>query len=72
MQPAVKIAEFLRAMSSDQARAAGADELEAGGMPLYETGKLQAFSPTFGALAPLGQEDAAAWVGYWKKQGFLE
>ena len=61
-------------MASGQTRtlAAKAAELEAGSMPLYATGRLCGYSPTFGELAPLGEQHARAWVRYWQTQDFLE
>lgn len=73
-QPALKIPEFFRGITITQARAASVNNatMEAGGVPQYATGKLQQYSPSFGALEPLGEAHARAWVAYWKKQGFLD
>ena len=69
-QPAVKILPFLRGVS-EAARSVGRNAVEAGGIPSYETRKLQQYSPSMKNLEPLGDAHASAWVAYWKQSGFL-
>lgn len=64
-QPALKILPFLRGV------AAAAEGAEAGGLPAFETGTLEAL-PGVAGLEPLGARHAEAWVRYWRAQGFVE
>ncbi|GJE99007.1 acetyl-CoA synthetase-like protein [Phanerochaete sordida] len=72
--PALKILPFLQGLASAQARATDLklSAVEAGGTPRFDTFKLQQFSPAVRELEPLSAEHVAAWIGYWKKQGFLD
>ena len=63
-------------MLAAESRAAGATtsktvEVEAGGLPLYNTQKAETFSPALRSLEPIGCDNAQAWVGYWKKSAFI-
>lgn len=73
-QPALKLLEFLRAIAALErfaANAAGPLTMEAGGTPAYATARLQEHSKTARTLAPIGEQHAKAWVGYWRRRGFL-
>lgn len=72
-QPAVKLIEYFRALAKAEvdARRAEATDIEAGGFPLFETQIATGVSQTLATLSPLSEQDAKAWVKYWKKTGFL-
>ena len=69
----MKILQFLRTLAAGAGRATAQPETacEAGGIPLYDTAKLRQLSPCTDTLAPVGAAHAQAWVGYWKRKGFL-
>ena len=70
-QPALKIVPFLRAVAA-AARNVGHKLVEAGGVPSYETSKLQHYCASMSSLEPLGGEHAEAWVAHWRRLGFLD
>ena len=72
-QPAVKLLEYFRSLARSEleARRAGATAIEAGGFPLCQTSTATEVSQTLASLPALSEQDARAWVKYWKKIGFL-
>ncbi|KAH9932151.1 hypothetical protein B0H21DRAFT_699704 [Amylocystis lapponica] len=71
--PAIKVLEFFRGVLAweQEAKHAQASEIEVGGLPIFETAKVQAASPTLRELQPLGEDDVRAWIKYWRQKGFL-
>ena len=67
-QPAIKLLSFFRGLSLNRATS---DALEAGGVSVFDTTQLQAFSPTMRGLPPLGEGHAKSWINYWKGRDFL-
>ena len=64
---------FLRGIAAADERRVSLEvpAAEAGGVPSYDTGKLQRFSPSVAELGALTEVHAKAWIDYWRKQGFL-
>ena len=75
LQPAIKLLEYYRwvAVADDHAtKLAKSQVVEAGGLPVLLTSKIQKYSATLRELESIGAEHARAWVNYWTKIGFLE
>ncbi|KZT04547.1 acetyl-CoA synthetase-like protein [Laetiporus sulphureus 93-53] len=71
--PGIKLLEYFRSLSAMErdARESHVTEIEVGGLPLFHTEKVESVSPTIAKLRPLGEEDARAWVKYWKNIKFI-
>lgn len=73
-QPALKILEYVRSITSGDALAAKAEKsqpVEAGGLPVFSTARMQRYSATLRDLGVVDVVHARAWVSYWEKIGFL-
>lgn len=72
--PAIKLLEFFRPIARGTAALpseARTGEVEMGGLPLYDTAKIQNLCSAMKTLRPLGKEDAERWVSFWRKQRFI-
>lgn len=76
VQPGIKLLEYFRSLAVLEAEAreqrVGAYEIEVGGLPVFATAQAERVSPSLAALPPLGEQDARAWVRYWKSRRFIE
>ena len=73
-QPALKLLQFFREVAAGEAVAASTTKqhaMEAGGLPVYSTTRMQQYSMSLRDVLPVGDAHARAWVGYWKQNGFL-
>ncbi|RDB20739.1 Non-canonical non-ribosomal peptide synthetase FUB8 [Hypsizygus marmoreus] len=72
-QPAIKLLEFFRAIAhaDEEITSASQTEAESGGLARFATAKSQSVSATMKELTPIGAEDAARWVAYWRGVGFF-
>ncbi|KAI0942043.1 putative NRPS-like protein biosynthetic cluster [Taiwanofungus camphoratus] len=74
--PGIKLLEYFRSLAVLEAEAreqrVGAYEIEVGGLPVFATAQAERVSPSLAALPPLGEQDARAWVRYWKSRRFIE
>ncbi|KAF9814140.1 hypothetical protein IEO21_05278 [Rhodonia placenta] len=71
--PGIKLLEYFRSLArlESDARESGVDEIEVGGLPIFQTSVAKQVSPTIAGLRPLGEKDARSWVNYWRKGKFL-
>lgn len=46
-------------------------KVEAGGLPLYDTTKLQRVCPSVRNLDKIDAKLVEAWVGWWKEKGWI-
>lgn len=73
--PALKILEYVRGMAAGDVLAAKAEKaqqpVEAGGLPVFSTARMQRYSATLRDLGAIDVVHARAWVSYWEKTGFL-
>ncbi|KAL6302718.1 hypothetical protein BKA93DRAFT_736353 [Sparassis latifolia] len=71
--PAIKLLEYFRSLTAfeNHAKDAKEGEIEVGGLPVFETAKAQSISPALDSLQPLGEEDAKAWIRYWRSKKFI-
>ncbi|GJE90357.1 acetyl-CoA synthetase-like protein [Phanerochaete sordida] len=71
--PALKLLAFFRELAAGEQRAAAAEghALEAGGLPVFATGKMQECSAALREAPAVGDAHAKAWVEYWRTSGFL-
>ena len=74
LQPALKILEYCRGIAAGDSLAAKAERsepVEAGGLPVFSTARMQRYSATLRDLGVVDVVHARAWVSYWEKTGFL-
>lgn len=73
LQPAIRLLSFFRGLgaAADHATSVKGALAEAGGQPVFATEKLQRLCPSITDLGPLDRQYVKAWVGYWKRTGFL-
>ncbi|THG96088.1 hypothetical protein EW026_g5678 [Hermanssonia centrifuga] len=69
--PALKLLEFFRGIGASDSSISDKTNVEAGGMPLYETRELQRQSETARTLSPLNEDYSRMWVKYWRSKGLL-
>jgi hypothetical protein len=62
----IKILDFMRGFLHNDSV-----DVETTG-PILSTEKMQSISETLRKLPPIGNEDAKAWVGYWKSKGLFD
>jgi len=68
--PAIKLLGFFRGVSA-ALEGSKTREVEVGGLPVFDTAKLQSVSPTIAQLPPLDDTHVQAWIGYWRRKEFI-
>ncbi|KAH9946535.1 hypothetical protein B0H21DRAFT_822721 [Amylocystis lapponica] len=66
--PAIKLLGFFENITAQEK---GIRDVEAGGVPMFETTEAQKMSPTLLSLSSLGKDEANAWVQYWRSGQFI-
>jgi len=73
--PGLKLLSFFRKMrnANDGLRIVGSEVayIEAGGLAILSTDKIQRVSKTVREISPLSAEDANRWVRYWTSKGLF-
>ncbi|EKM57056.1 uncharacterized protein PHACADRAFT_208208 [Phanerochaete carnosa HHB-10118-sp] len=72
--PALKLLDYFRAFGVDRRRLYDVPEdvvLEAGGFSTYDNSKLRTLCPSVQKLSQINERHARAWIGYWRRAGFL-
>jgi hypothetical protein len=74
LQPAIKLLEFFRGLAHADTTIlhSGGKDSESGGLPKFDTKKVQSISPTINRLEPIGAKDAERWVRYWNAAGLFD